>query len=217
MMARCWSNAEPEHKMKQRPLSRLLAAVFLTALAAGPVAAQGGSIHIVPKIGVFTPLTAFGETNELQGTLALGVAAELALPTFPLGVRVNLEHATTTDIVSRDALQSRLGTARLTAIVGQVVLRPFDRAALFQPYLLGGGGVQIYEVERLTVMAPDLGTAPRSTRPTLHIGGGVDVAVGPLRLLLEVGNYMSTLETRPGESRLHHHAFGMVGFRVGML
>jgi hypothetical protein len=210
-------NADPEQNMQQQRLGRLLVAAFLILTAAAPAAGQGGNLYIVPKIGVFTPLTPFGETSELQSTLALGVAAEVGLPGLPVGLRLNLDHATTTDIISRTAEEAVLGTARLTAVVGQVVLRPFDRAALFQPYFLGGGGVQIYDIERLIVTAPDLGTAPRSTRATLHVGGGVDVAAGPLRLVLEVGNYISSLEARQGESRVHHHAFGMLGFRVGML
>jgi hypothetical protein len=189
--------------------------MVLVAGSGGAVGAQM-NLQVVPKVGVFTPLAPFGETSELASTLAFGVAGELLLPLLPVNLRVNLDHASTTDIVRRDPTEAVLGTARITAVVGNVVLRPFDAAALFQPYFVAGGGAKIYEVDREAVVADLAGLDRRFTRGTVHVGGGVDVRFGPMALLLEVGNYMSTLEARPGDSRVQHDAFGLLGFRVTM-
>ncbi|HSJ26356.1 MAG TPA: hypothetical protein VK929_16875 [Longimicrobiales bacterium] len=198
-----------------RIITAALLLAGLTALMPSRADAQL-NLQVVPKIGVFTPLAPFGETSELQSTLALGLAAELLLPSWPVNLRANLEHATTTDIVRRDASETVLGTARITTVVGDVVLRPFAAPATFQPYLLAGGGVKIHEIDREVGTLDLSGLAERFTRGTLHVGGGVDARFGPLAVLLEVGNYMSTVEAVSGESRVQHDAFGMLGFRVSM-
>jgi hypothetical protein len=186
------------------------------ALVGVPLHGQGVNLQVVPKIGVFTALGTFGENSELESSLAYGVAGEVTLPALPVNLRINLDHASATNIVRRDATEAVLGTASITAVVGQLVFRPLAPAALFQPYFLAGGGVKRYDFTR-EAGAPELvGIGHSATRGTVHIGGGVDVRFGPLALLLEVGNYMSTLAADAGESRLQHDAFGMLGFRVSM-
>jgi hypothetical protein len=199
-------------------LSRLPAAAAAAAfiLAAPPVHAQGLNLQVVPKIGVFTQLSTFGGNTELESALAYGVAGEVTVPTLPVNLRVNLDHASRTNIVRRDAAETVVGSVSITAIVGDVVLRPLAATALFQPYFMAGGGVKLYDIERPDVIADLAGLGERTTRGTVHVGGGVDVRFGPLALLLEVGNYMSTLAAEGDESRVQHDAFGLLGFRVAM-
>jgi hypothetical protein len=198
------------------PIRAVVVAAVLLATAAAAAHAQGMNLQVVPKIGVFSPLVRFTETTELDTGVALGVAGEVTVPAWPVNLRLNLDHARATDIVRRDATEAVLGTVSISAIVGDVVVRPLPAAARFQPYLLAGAGVKLYSIDRRVELPELTGFGRSATRATLHVGGGVDVRVGPLSLLLEIGNYMSTLASGTGESRMQHDAFGMLGFRVSM-
>jgi hypothetical protein len=199
--------------LHHRPV--LLAAALLLAALPLPLDAQL-NLQVVPKIGVYTPLAPLGDGAELESTMALGVAGELTFAALPVGLRVGLDHATTTEVRRRDATEAVIGEARITAVAASLVVRPFDPAAPFQPYFMAGGGAKRLDLD-LEAVIPDLAAVRgRTTRPTLHVGGGVDVRFGPVSLLLEVANYISSLEARPGQSRVQHDAFGLLGFRVNM-
>jgi len=199
------------------PNHRLLIAALTAAAtwAAAPAAAQV-NFELVPRIGVYTPLAPFGPDAELQSSLAFGVGGELVLAMLPVGLRVNLDHASTTEIRRRDPTEALLGTAQITAVVGSLVVRPFAAAPLFQPYFMAGGGAKFYDIS-LEPGVPDLaGMAGRSSRATVQVGGGVDLRLGVVSVVLEVANYMNSLATAPGQSRTQHDAFGTLGIRVAM-
>lgn len=202
--------------MKIRFRSALLAAA-LAAAAAAPAQAQDFNLQVVPKIGAFSPLNTLTRDAEVELGLAIGAAAELLLPRLPFDVRVNVDHATGADIIARDPSEAVLGTVSLTAVVADVVVRPLAATARFQPYFLAGGGVKAYAWD-----VPAAGTAElfaataTSRRAALHVGGGVDVRFGPAAVLLEIGDYVSTMPAGDGGTRLQNDLFGMLGFRVSM-
>jgi hypothetical protein len=201
-----------------------LIAAAIACHAAAPAQAQRGgrdapgpNLQIVPKIGVVTPLNAISEEAEVSNGLGFGVAAELVVPRLPVNLRVNLDHAYTADIVMRNAAGTLVGTVEITNVVGDLVLRPLAANARFQPYFLGGGGVRFYSYD-VTVAGPaGLTDAVNATRrATLHVGGGIDVRMGPLALLLELSDYVSTVPDDVGGTRLQNDLFGLLGFRVAM-
>ncbi|CAN5612713.1 hypothetical protein BH23GEM9_BH23GEM9_34250 [soil metagenome] len=200
-------------------MTMMVGAAVLAAVVAGApgVEAQGMNLQVLPKIGVFTPLGSLTEDAEMEIGLALGVAGEINMPGLPFSIRLNVEHAVATDVVRRDAAETVLGEVSITNVVGDIVLRPLPPTASFQPYFMGGGGVKMYSFDSETGWVGSLaGLGPTTRRGTLHVGGGVDARFGPLALVLEVSDYISTFADAAGESRLQNHLYGMLGFRVSM-
>jgi hypothetical protein len=204
--------------MTATTLSRAGAAVLLLMLLPCAARAQNGpNLQVVPKIGVFTPLGTLTANTEIELGLALGAAGELTLPGLPFNLRINVDHAITTDVVERAIAETALGQVSITNIVGDVVLRPLPATAALQPYFMAGGGVKSYSLDSDIGWVGDLsGVAGTVRRGTLHVGGGVDARFGPLALLLEISDYISTFLDSDGGSRLQNHLYGMVGFRVTM-
>jgi opacity protein-like surface antigen len=197
--------------------------LFLTATAwasaglAAPASGQGINVEILPKAGLYMPLNALTDEAELDNVFALGVAAELILPGQPFNLRANLDYANTTDIVERSAAEIVLGEASVLAVTGDVVLRPRTVAGTAQPYILAGAGIKRYDI-RLNDSAHGslVGMEGARTRLAFHVGGGVDVRAGPLALVLEISDYIGSVETGDGDTRWQNDVFGMVGFRVAM-
>jgi hypothetical protein len=192
----------------------LAAALCAAMLAHAPAAAQAPNLEILPRIGMSMPLGTLADNTEIDMALALGVTAELVLPRLPFNLRANLDYGRAADIVQRTTLEPVLGSASILAIVGDVVLRPLPPTAFAQPYFVAGGGITRYEIEIGPVADTRLRTGT-TTRATFHIGGGFDVSVGPLSLVLQVSDYISTFPDEGG-SRLQNHVFGTIGFRVAM-
>lgn len=195
-------------------MKHLLEGIVAALLCAAPAAAQM-NVHIVPKIGVFTPMSGLTGNTELSSGLALGVAAEFGIPLLPLRLRANVEHLTGTELERRNEEETRVGDVVITTLTGAAVLRPLPATALFQPYFLAGAGVKRYEMELENLAGGELsGVAQSQSRFTGQAGGGVDVRVGPLAMVLEVSDYISTFVAGSGESRLQNDLFGMLGFRI---
>jgi hypothetical protein len=205
--------------MIRRSTSALCAGLFACvagSAAAAPAAGQT-NLQVVPKIGLFMPLSAIADHAELEMGVAFGVAGELVLPGLPVNLRANLDYAHTTDIIERSAAERRLGEGTILSVTGNVVVRPLAADAAAQPYFLGGAGVKTYD---LRFGEPGAGELRRlegtSSRFTAVLGGGVDVRFGPVALVLEITDYISTFEATEGVARLQHDLFGMLGFRVSM-
>jgi hypothetical protein len=204
--------------MKNRSSWLLLAIASgaIVVIAPTPVAAQGMNVQVVPKIGISMPLGTLGDNTEIANALAIGAAAELILPRLPVNLRVNLDYAHTADIVERSASEAVHGEATIVNFVGDLVLRPLPATATAQPYFLGGAGIKTYDIALDSGAGPELSLAAgTTTRFALHIGGGLDVRFGPLALVLEVSDYISTLPLGD-DARTQHDIFGMIGFRVAM-
>ncbi|MEJ2504319.1 MAG: hypothetical protein P8177_13565, partial [Gemmatimonadota bacterium] len=150
---------------------------------------------------------------ELSGGLAIGLGVELVLPMAPVNVRANLDYATGAD------LESTVGgttiepiETTLLAFAVDAVWRPFPQFAVVQPYLFGGGGLKHYDVTEDEY--EDFGS---ESDPALHLGGGVDVALGPIALNAEVGDYISAYTLQQGaDAETQHDLFATVGFAIGL-
>jgi hypothetical protein len=182
--------------------------------AASPAAAQDANLRVVPRIGLYMPMAELGDNAEIAGGLALGAAAELALPGLPLTLRASVDYAPATDVVERSAAERVLGEASLLTAVAAIVLRPLAATATAQPFFVGGAGIKTHNLAAGPGAGGDLAAAAGiTTRPTLYVGGGVDVRFGPISLVLEVGNFMSTFPVGD-ESPVQHDVFGTAGFRI---
>lgn len=198
--------------MRTAPLLCLL----LLATAA-PAGGQGLNLQLVPKIGVSTSLGGLTESTEIRPALAYGVAAEITLPFLPVNVRANADVAHSAPLEQRSAAQPRVGTVTLTSIVGDLVLRPLPRAAIAQPYFLGGAGIKQYDMDLESRAGGELsGIEESASRFTVHVGGGLDVRFGVLAVVLEVGDYISSFRDANGNSKLQNDLVGLLGFRVSM-
>jgi hypothetical protein len=204
------------------PAATLLPAAVLAAVLAAALAvpaagtAQGVNLQLVPKAGISVPMGTLGDNSEIATAPALGVAAELTLPALPVSLRANLEYGHTADIVERSHAETVLGEATILAVTGDVVLRPLPPTAVARPYVLGGAGIKSYDIAVAPAAGPELRDVEGTTRRwALHVGGGLDVRVGPLSFVLEVSDHISTFPVG-GDSRVQHDVFGMLGFRVAM-
>ena len=217
--------------------ARLLTGLVATCLAGGlalgaaPLSAQapGIELQLNPRIGLYQPLSDLGQigdaatntANELSGSLAIGLGAELAIALLPVDIRFNLDYATGSEVRVEDGdVGTAAGTeTTLLALVGDVMLRPIPRIIIAQPYFFAGGGLKQYDFEPTD---PDaVATFEDESDWTVHLGGGLDVGLGPIALNAEIGDYISWWEVQSAattdETEMQHDLFVTVGFSIGLL
>lgn len=191
-------------------MKRMLMFMALT-LVASPAAAQIPGINVVvtPRIGVYSPLGNLIETStsefKIKSGLGLGLSVEVDLPLSPVNVRANLDAALGRDI-EEDG--SKVGDVDIVNLTADLVFRPLPRVVA-QPYLLAGAGIKRY--------SSGFGSGDNSSSDfTGHLGAGVDARLGPLALLVEVSDYISSFKSN-GDSKLQNDVFIMAGVRIGLL
>ncbi|MFW5951482.1 MAG: hypothetical protein ACOCVZ_05135 [Gemmatimonadota bacterium] len=203
-------------------LGAALVAACLVGLAA-PAAAQvpGVELTLNPRAGLYIPLTDLGDAGsimgsmvtEQSGTLALGLGAELRFA-GPVGVRANLDYATGSEISAEGLGETVERTVVMLA--GDLVFRPLPRLVVVQPYLYAGGGLRQYDFDFATPQ--DAGELEDASDPMIHLGGGLELGLGPLAVNAEIGDYISWLEIREGaDSELQHDLFVSVGVVLSLL
>lgn len=200
----------------KKMLKTAVAAAFVLAMAA-PVAAQapGVDLKINPRIGLYAPLTDLANAPtaagtvaaEKTGSLALGLGAELGLAGLPFNLRANLDYVTGSEIDAAGSVVDGVDT-KILMLAGDLVFRPLPKLILIQPYLYAGGGLRQYDFDTDIEDASD---------PMIHLGGGVDLSLGPLALNAEVGDYISWFEVTDTESEVQHDLFVSVGLVFGLL
>lgn len=208
-------------------LKSVIAAAVVPLLFA-PAAAQAQliDIRLNPRIGVYEPLSDLGEVRdagstiiaEQTGSLALGLGAELDIVLLPVNVRLNLDYATGSEIRrTEDGIERESGVeSTLLAVVGDVIFRPLPSIIPLQPYVFVGGGLKQYDFEASG--ANVIETFESESDPTLHLGGGVAFALGPIDLNAEVGDYISRFEfeDQDADSETQHDLFATIGFSIGL-
>ena len=195
--------------MKQRMMVLLFMLVGMSA----PAYAQlpGININLGARAGAFMPMSALvddalGEV-KLKSGLGIGAHIELDLPLSPINVRANVEAALGAK-VEEDGVETG-DEVDVIALTGDLVFRPLPRIVVVQPYFLAGAGIKKYSAE---------GAVEDENDFTGHIGAGVDFKLGPLAVLVEANDYISSFKVGDaGESKLQNDVFVAVGFRIGML
>jgi hypothetical protein len=210
-------------------LSSAITATILLVMAA-PVHAQvpGIDLKLNPRIGLYQPLSSLGDAPgaaqtsaaELSGSMALGLGLELDMALLPVGVRLNLDYATGTEIqYGDDGFETQPGVeTTVLAVVGDLMFRPFPRLVLAQPYFFAGGGLKQYDFE--PTGADPVGTFEDTSDFTVHLGGGLEVGFGPLMLNAEIGDYISWWDVQGGgdeSTEIQHDLFITLGFAIGLL
>lgn len=202
-------------------LERALLAACLMAFAA-PLTAQapGVDLKVNPRVGLYVPLTDLGDVggaagtivSEQGGNLAFGLGVELGIAALPVGLRANVDYATGSELTS-EGMGDQVLERSVFMLAGDLVFRPLPDLIILQPYFFAGGGVRQYDFTAAD--ATDLGDI---TDPMVHVGGGLDLTLGPLALNAEVGDYVSWFETQEGaDSEMQHDLFVTVGIVIGLL
>jgi hypothetical protein len=207
------AQVRPAWRATGRSMLRTLIACSAVLAAAMPVAGQRAGLDVVPRAGISMPMGTLPDNTELANGVALGLSLELRLPLhLPVDFRATVDYTGYNDIVERSAAETVQGEAMLLGAAVGVVLRPLEAAGAARPFFLGGLGVTVRDITALA--GPDLvAAAGASTRLALHVGGGLDVALGPATLVLELSDYISTFPAGD-ESRVHHAVFGTAGVRI---
>ena len=208
-------------------LKSVLTAVSLVLVAgsalmvAAPLAAQapGVDIRLNPRIGLYAPLTDLTEDSfgsyKLDNSLAVGLGVEFDFAMLPVGVRANLDYATSSSVDFEDTSFEDTNETTLLALVGDVVFRPLPRVVVLQPYLFAGAGIKQYD---FSWEGADPDVIESESDGTFHIGGGLDFALGPMALNAEVSDYISSFEPEgASDSTLQHDVFVSIGFVIGLL
>jgi hypothetical protein len=173
----------------------------------------GIDLHIGARAGYFTPLGIVGEDasdreSKISQGLAFGASIELDLPASPINLRANVD-ATFGRSVEVEGLEVPGTEVDLIVLTADLVFRPVPRLVLAQPYLLLGAGIKKYSTDGAFEDDPDF---------TGHLGAGADLSLGVVSLMVEVSDYISSLQpVDGGDSRLQNDVFMMVGFRIGIL
>ncbi|MEX0890791.1 MAG: hypothetical protein WEB88_01385 [Gemmatimonadota bacterium] len=174
------------------------------------------SLKTVPRVGWFAPLATLDEGMEMGSGPAVGVALELDMPMLPLNFRVNMDLAP--DIALRNAQGSEVTSGSVLAVVGDLVFRPAPTIAFARPYLLTGFGMRRYEFGPPTDPEMlDAVTPPTGSDFTFHAGVGVDVGDGPVALVVELSDYLSSWNGPEGSaSSVQNDLFVSLGIRLGI-
>jgi hypothetical protein len=196
--------------MKRFCLAATLLVLVPTALSAQ---IPGINLNLGARAGMFSPMSTLAETLfgdlKLKPGLGIGASLELDLPLSPINVRANVDAALGAKLELDDGETG--DEVDVIAITGDLVFRPLPRIVVFQPYLLAGAGIKRYSSETAGTAFDD------QSDFTGHIGIGGDLKVGPLAVLAELSDYISSFTSGSGESKLQNDVFVMVGFRIGML
>ena len=205
--------------MKVIPKLAVAAACVLALAVPAAAQAPGVDLTLNPRFGFYVPLTDLGDAggtignivSDKSGNLALGLGAELNLGVLPVGLRANIDYATGSEVTAEGIGESTERSVFLLA--GDVVFRPLPTLVLIQPYFFAGGGVRQYDFDTEDIAALD-----DASDPMVHLGGGLDLTLGPLALNAELGDYVSWLEVREGaDSEVQHDLFVTVGIILGLL
>jgi hypothetical protein len=190
-------------------------AVLMLGLAAlaTPAAAQvpGINLHLGARVGAFTPTAALVEDAagevKLKPGLGVGASIELDIPLSLFNVRASVDAALNAKV--EEAGEETGEEVDVVNIVGDIVFRPLPRLVVVQPYLMAGAGVKRYS---------GAGEDGDISDFTGHVGAGVDFKLGPLGILLEASDYISSFkDEETGDGKLQNDIFLMAGFRIGML
>lgn len=194
-------------------MTRFTFVLMTVMLATTGTALQAQSIGytITPKLGFFAPVTdlseAEGVTSKIKSGLALGLALELDFRRSPISVRANADIAINSDVES-DGTASGLKADQLN-LVGDLLVRPFSRNYIVQPFVMGGAGIKRY-----TFSDDDFDISTSEQSFTWHVGGGIILDFGGAKLSLELSDYISSYESAPTVSKGQHDVFGMLGLRI---
>jgi hypothetical protein len=198
-------------------------AALVCALSATPAAAQ---MRLIPQVGVYSQFSSFPAPSagldevKKSASLAFGAALELGQPDN-VSFRVNVLHATDSEVpvgdfgcTGSDCARSTVSTATAT-----LALRPLPNIILFRPYLLAGGGVKRYDFTKDDLQNEGLGSVlSDQNQLTGHLGGGIEVNLGLLRVNGEISDLLSKFDNGENTSEsdeLQHDMFFTVGLVIG--
>lgn len=199
--------------------------VLAGAADAARAQAPGVDLKITPKVGAFAPLSDLREAEEsgdfgasLEPSVAVGLAVDIGLPGM-IDLRVGFDYATSSefDLENGPTVEDFDGDAKVLAVAGDIVLRR-SVLGVVSPYLLLGAGVKRYDFDAGDA---ELGTDffdSEETDFTGHVGLGIRAGLGPLALVVEVSDYISSFSAgESDDSSLQNDIFGMVGIQLGIL
>jgi hypothetical protein len=198
------------------------AALASLLLSAQPAAAQ---LRLIPQVGLYTPFAELPSpsvgADELkkEGSLAYGAALELGTPDA-VSFRLNVLHATDSEVPYTDVgCDEDCARSTVSAASATLALRPFPNIIVVQPYLLLGGGVKRYDFTRQDLEDEGVEAILNDQNQlTGHLGFGVELNLGLLRLVGEVSNLVSQFDAEGdvGESdQLQHDVYFMIGLVLG--
>ena len=192
------------------------------ALAPAGASAQGG--YLIFQAGYYVPTQDLGlladagfgqavEFGERERSFAYSLGLELAV-SGPISGRATLAYATSSDLAVQAGMcpecEARNNLLNATAAL---VFRPLPSGVPVQPYLLGGGGVKHYDLASLD----ELGRSPLQdqTRRTMLLGAGIEVRLGPLRIVTELSDYISPIFADNDVETTQHDLFLTAGLMLG--
>jgi hypothetical protein len=206
---------------------RMGSAVAALTLVGAPLQAQddGLDVRLNPRIGLYESLTSLAEVEqagetvaaELGGALALGLSLQIDGGMLPIGVRVNVEYVTGSQVYwENGGIRTEEGEVTLLTAAGDVMVRVLPRSFVVSPYLFAGGGLKHYDFTLSVDSTID--EFRNESDPTFHFGGGIDLGLGPLALVAEIGDYVSWYEPDPTlEAQEQHDMFVTVGLSIGLI
>jgi len=134
---------------------------------------------------------------------------------------VNLLRATDSEVPVADIGCQGSDCARSTvsSATATLALRPIPNLILIQPYLLAGGGVKRYDFTKQDLQNGGLeAILSDQNQLTGHLGAGVEVNLGLLRVTGEVSDLLSKFDDGQNTSasdELQHDLFFTVGLVIG--
>lgn len=193
-----------------------------TAMAPESAKAQGG--YLIFQAGYYVPTQDLGpladagfeqavEFGERERSFAYSLGLELAV-SGPISGRATLAYGTTAELAVKEGMcpecEARNNLLNATAAL---VFRPLPGGSPIQPYLLGGGGVKHYDLESLD----ELHRSPLhdQTRNTMLLGAGIEVRMGPLRVVTELSDYISPIFGDNDLETTQHDLFWTAGLMLG--
>ena len=200
----------------RKVVTTVLTAACLLAFA-GAAGAQ--ALKVNPRIGLYAPLTDLADAESTAGTiaaeqsgaLALGLGVEFGF--LPLDIRANLDYVTGAE-VTVDGV-SGAEESKMLAVSADLMFRPLPRLIVLQPYVFAGVGLRQYEFEPADASVSQLRDADDAT---IHLGGGLDLALGTFALNAELGDYISWYAIQDGaDAKVQHDVFISLGIILGLL
>lgn len=211
--------------MKRSPLAATLLCFALWGLPSrGDAQQTGPGLEAIPKAGVFFAAYHFTTYDQFhyrfQPTLAYGLVADYRFRNSPWGIRVdaNLARSRLFGPGIFDIRSNGPDANQIIIVVADGVYRiPAGRSRV-QAYLAAGAGFKRHEMKAAFASADITSRfAESQMNLALHLGGGVDVWLGPVAVTAGLDAYSSTFDVnRSNPDRWLHDMIASLGLRVAL-
>lgn len=207
-----------------RPIRRAAMAALACLFVAPALVRAQSSLRLSPGLGVYAPLSDFGNVEgpsglidfgKMEGTLAYALSVDLGRPDRAVGFRFSVAYAGRADVPIDDVgcTTCQLRSTVLAASA-DLIARPLPSMPLLRPYAIIGAGAKMYDFDAGTVTTE---LVRNQAKLAGHFGIGATLFPdGGLGVFAELSDFVNGFEFADGDGNLQHDMVFVVGLTLAL-